>query len=202
MTKIILVRHGQTKWNLMGRYQGQSDIELSETGMLQAETLANNFPAAEISAVYSSDLQRAYKTASYIADTFGLNVVAKSGLRELAFGQWEGLTYKEIEAQWPEMLADFFTHPDKAVIPAGETFATLQQRGVAAIQEIVKNHPGQNVVVAAHGAIIRTILAETLHMPLRYIWSLRQDNTAVNIIRYDEEQRMIELLNSTAHLNK
>ena len=202
MTKIILVRHGQTKWNLMGRYQGQSDIELSEMGISQAATLASHFPAADISAVYSSDLQRAYKTASYIAGRFGLPVVAEKGLREMAFGQWEGLTYKEIEAQWPEKLADFFKQPDKAMIPAGETFATLQQRGVAAMQEIVKRHPGQTVVVAAHGAIIRTILAETLHMPLRYIWSLRQDNTAVNIIRYDEEQRMVELLNSTAHLHK
>ena len=118
------------------------------------------------------------------------------------FGDWEGLTYTQIEEKWPKQGANFFVNPEKIAIPAGESFSELQQRGLTAIKEIVSTHPGETVLIAAHGAIIRTILAEALHMPLQYIWSLRQDNTAVNIIRYDEQLRSVELLNSTAHLQK
>jgi alpha-ribazole phosphatase len=200
MTKIFLIRHGQTKWNVLGRYQGQSDIELSELGLEQAKLLAAGFPETNISAVYASDLQRAYHTAACVADVFGLKVQARKGLREIDFGDWEGKTYKEIAASWPDAGKTFFSNPEKTVIPAGESFAAVQERGMASLQEIVKAHPGENVVVAAHGAIIRTILAEALHMPLQYLWSIRQDNTAINIIQYDDEHRLVELLNSTAHL--
>ena len=202
MTKIILVRHGETKWNLLGRYQGQTDIALSDKGLQQAQMLAERFSFPEISAAYSSDLQRAYKTASCVANRFSLPVTEKAGLREMNFGDWEGLTYTQIEEKWPKQGANFFVNPEKITIPAGESFSELQQRGLTAIEEIVDTHPGETVLIAAHGAIIRTILAEALHMPLQYIWSLRQDNTAVNIIRYDEQLRSVELLNSTAHLQK
>ena len=201
MTKIIFVRHGQTEWNLVGKYQGQSNIALSEKGLFQAKALAANFPVKKIDAVYSSDLQRAYKTASYIAAEFQLTVTTEEKLRELNFGLWEGKTYAEIKQNWPEIFSTFFTFPDTSTIPEGENFVILQKRAMAAVKEIIAKHIGQTVVVVAHGAILRTILAEALHIPLRYIWSIRQDNTAVNIICYDEESSIVELMNSTAHLN-
>ena len=202
MTKIILVRHGETKWNLLGRYQGQTDIALSDKGLQQAQMLAKRFAFPEISAAYSSDLQRAYKTASCVADRFSLPVTEKAGLREMNFGEWEGLTYKQIAVQWPEAMGTFFQRPDMLEIPGGEGFAVLQERAVKCIEEIVASNVGKTVAVVAHGAILRTILTHVLHMPLRYVWTIRQDNTAVNILRYDEGNCMVELVNSTAHLQK
>jgi len=202
LTKIVLIRHGQTTWNALGKYQGQSDIELSEMGIEQAERLAQNFPLAKIDAIYSSDLKRAHKTAQCIASQFKLPVQTKTALREVDFGDWEGLTYDQINSKWGGMMQHFFANPDTDQIPGGESFAQLQQRATQAVLAICQDHPDQTVVIAAHGAVNRTIIAEALHMPLRYIWSIRQDNTAVNILTYNGSERSIELMNSTEHLKK
>lgn len=122
MTKIIFVRHGQTEWNVLGRYQGQTDIALSPLGIEQAEKLAAHFPVDKVEAVYSSDLVRAMTTARCVADRFGLTVEPRPELRELNFGDWEGLTYDEIVAKWPDALNNFFQHPDVLEIPHGESF--------------------------------------------------------------------------------
>lgn len=200
MTKIIFVRHGQTEWNVLGRYQGQTDIALSPLGIEQAEKLAAHFPVDKIEAVYSSDLARAMKTASCVADRFGLTVEPRPELRELNFGDWEGLTYDEIVAKWPDALENFFQHPDVLEIPHGESFPKLRERALACVEEIVSRHPDQTVAVFAHGAILRTILTAALHMDLQYVWTIRQFNTAVNIVTYTEHGTTVELINGTGHL--
>ena len=200
MTKIIFVRHGQTEWNVLGRYQGQTDVALSPLGIEQAEKLAAHFPVDKIEAVYSSDLARAMKTASCVADRFGLTVEPRPELRELNFGDWEGLTYDEIVAKWPDALENFFQHPDVLEIPHGESFPKLRERALACVEEIVSRHPDQTVAVFAHGAILRTILTAALHMDLQYVWTIRQFNTAVNIVTYTEHGTTVELINGTGHL--
>ena len=202
MTKLVLIRHGQTEWNIAGKYQGQSDVALSDKGIEQARCLAQNFPLEQLDAVYASDLSRALVTAEQVARHFGCVVQPEPSLREMNFGEWEGLTYKQIAAQWPEAMGTFFQRPDMLEIPGGEGFAVLQERAVKCIEEIVASNVGKTVAVVAHGAILRTILTHVLHMPLRYVWTIRQDNTAVNILRYDEGNCMVELVNSTAHLQK
>ena len=200
MTKIILLRHGETEWNKLGKYQGQSDVALSEKGRQQAQALAQHFPVKSVQAVYSSDLQRARETAAIASAAFSCTVQTDSRLREFNFGDWEGLTYAQITERWPSAMKNFFQHPDILEVPHGETFQQLQQRAMEAVQEIVSNHEGETVVLAAHGAVNRTILAAVLHIPLQYIWSMRQDNTAVNILRHTEGHYILELMNSTAHL--
>lgn len=200
MTKIIFVRHGQTEWNVLGRYQGQTDVALSPLGIEQAEKLAAHFQVDKIEAVYSSDLARAMKTASCVADRFGLTVEPRPELRELNFGDWEGLTYDEIVAKWPDALENFFQHPDVLEIPHGESFPKLRERALACVEEIVARHPDQTVAVFAHGAILRTILTAALHMDLQYVWTIRQFNTAVNIVTYTEHGTTVELINGTGHL--
>ncbi|MCI6612262.1 histidine phosphatase family protein [Mitsuokella jalaludinii] len=200
MTKIIFVRHGQTEWNVLGRYQGQTDIALSPLGIEQAEKLAAHFPVDKVEAVYSSDLVRAMTTARCVADLFGLTVEPRPELRELNFGDWEGLTYDEIVAKWPDALNNFFQHPDVLEIPHGESFPKLRERALDAVEKIVACHPNQTVAVFAHGAILRTILTAALHMDLKYVWTIRQFNTAVNIVTYTEHGTTVELLNGTGHL--
>ncbi len=201
MTRVILLRHGQTEWNILGKYQGKTDVPLSDEGKAQARQLAAHFPVDAVDAVYSSDLSRARFTAECVADKFALSVKLEPQFREIDFGEWEGLTFKEIACRYP-YAADgrFWQNPDEIIIPGGETFADLQRRAMMRLNEIVAAEDGKTVVVAAHGAINRVILAEALHMNLRYLWSIRQFNTAVNIIVYDGAWRTVELINGTAHL--
>ena len=201
MTKIIFIRHGQTEWNITGRYQGQSDVPLSELGVEQAKKLAAAFPVQGLTAIYSSNLSRAMTTAQCVADRFGLTVEPRAELREINFGDWEGLTYDEITAKWPEALTDFFQRPDRLVIPHGESFPIVQQRALGCIRELCAAHKDETIAVTAHGAILRTLLAHALHMDLRYLWTIRQFNTAVSIVCYHEDgTTSVELVNSTAHL--
>ena len=201
MTKVIFIRHGQTEWNVTGRYQGQSDVQLSEEGRQQAVKLAENFPVEKVDAIYASDLQRAMVTAETIAQKFGLKVKAEPAFRELSFGDWEGLTYQQIVDKWEDAMANFLQHPDILEIPGGESFPAVQKRATKRLGELLPKHDGQTIVVVAHGAVLRTMLTAALHMPLQYLWSIRQFNTAVNIVRYDADANpTVELLNSTAHL--
>ena len=203
MTKVVFIRHGQTEWNVNGRYQGQSDVPLSPAGEEQARLLAAHFPVGHIDAVYASDLKRAMFTAQAVADKFGLPVQQEPAFRELCFGDWEGLTYEEITSQWADAMTNFMNHPDIMEIPNGETFPEVQARAMKRLNEIIALHEGQTIAITAHGAVLRTILTAALHMPLQYLWSIRQFNTAINIVRYDREANpTVELLNGNAHLGE
>lgn len=200
MSRLIIVRHGQTLWNLAKKYQGHSDIALTDKGLQQAQAVAERLAAEKIDAVYASDLSRAFKTAECIADKHNLQVTSVPALREIKFGEWEGLTYEEISEKWPGMLGKLWTTPDELEIPGGETFYQLKERAYAAIKKIVKDHPEQTVVIVAHGGTIGTIMCAILDIHLNHVWSIRQDNTAVNIVEYHDDRPTIILLNCIRHL--
>ena len=202
MTRLIVVRHGQTLWNLERKYQGHSDIALTDKGIKQAEAVAARLAEEKIDAVYASDLSRAFKTAACIADKHGLTVQVVPALREIKFGDWEGLTYEQISEQWPGLLGKLWTTPDELQIPGGESFQQLKERAYTAIEKIVAAHPDQTVIVVAHGGTIGTILCAMLDIHLNHVWSIRQDNTAVNIIEYYEGRPTITLLNCARHLEE
>lgn len=202
MMKLLLIRHGQTDWNLLGKYQGQTDIALSGEGIRQVDLLAQNFPVDTLDIIYTSDLQRAVMTAERLAEKFSAPLYADKALRELNFGAWEGLTYQEIAERWPQEVKNLFGAPEKLQIPEGETFLMLQRRAMNKIHEIRAENEGKNVAVVAHGAISKAILTALLHIPLHYVWTLRQDNTAVNILRFDDEFVSVELLNGISHLDR
>lgn len=201
MTKLILIRHGQTEWNISGKYQGQSDIPLSLIGLKQAELLAQFFPIKKIDVIYSSPLIRAATTANCISNHFKKKVILDNAFKEISFGDWEGLTYEQIIIQWEDALEKFFHRPDLLIIPNGETFYQLQQRAIERLNTILDIHQNKNIVIVAHGAIIRTIIATLIHLPLRYIWNLKQDNTAVNILLGDTNSMILSSFNDTSHLN-
>lgn len=200
MTRLIIVRHGQTLWNLAKKYQGHSDIALTDKGLQQAQAVAERLAAEKIDAVYASDLSRAFKTAECIADKHNLQVTSVPALREIKFGEWEGLTYEEISEKWPGMLGKLWTTPDELEIPGGETFYQLKERAYSAIKKNVKDHPEQTVVIVAHGGTIGTIMCAILDIHLNHVWSIRQDNTAVNIVEYHDDRPTIILLNCIRHL--
>ena len=151
MTTILLVRHGETDWNLHRRVQGQSDTPLNETGREQARALAQELAGEALDAAYSSDLVRAHETARIVAAEQGLEVTAIRDLRERHFGTWEGLTDQEIFARFPQ-AAKGGSWGD------AETKEEMAQRVLDALQRIAAAHPGGHVLVVSHGGPLRSVL--------------------------------------------
>ena len=202
MIKIMLVRHGVTEWNATQRIQGQSDTHLVPDGVHQARLLTIHFPFDTVDAIYSSDLNRAMTTAKIIASRFNLEITPVKEFREINFGSWEGKSFEDIAKEEPAEFKKFFLQPDMLIFKGGETFAELQNRAITMLKKIVHDiGDNKNIVIVMHGAIIRTIIAYILEMPLRKIWAIKQLNTAVNILRIDDDAYSIELINDTHHLH-
>lgn len=201
MTKIMLIRHGITDWNLEGKVQGQSDTQLASDGIYQARMLIAHFPFETVDAVYSSDLQRAMRTADFISNKFNLETIPVKEMREINFGNWEGRSFENIAKEEPTEFKKFFVQPDMLMFKGGESFAELQSRVMLSLKKIVRlTGDDKQIVIVTHGAVIRVIIAAILEMPIRKIWSIQQSNTSVNILRYDNDSYSIELLNSINHL--
>lgn len=156
-TRVFLVRHGETEWNLTRRAQGHADVPLNEAGRRQARHVAEELFDANFAAVYSSDLSRAYDTAWAIAESHGLGVVADPTWREIDQGEWEGLGNDEIKRRWPALW-----DPEKRWSeprPGGESPGEVLERALGGLARIAERHPGEHVVVVTHGGVIRWLTA-------------------------------------------
>ena len=201
MTEIIIIRHGETEWNKIGRFQGHSDVPLSAEGRAQAAMLGENLAVDHVDMIYASDLTRAMETAAPLAQRFGLEVISDPQLRELNFGAWEGRNFNDVNAENPNAMKNFYTDPEQADIPESEPFPEFQRRIAGRVREIVAQERGKRIVIVSHGASIRILLADLLSMPIRSIWHLSQLNTAVNKIRFEDDGfAVVTLMNDTSHL--
>ncbi|MEA2453012.1 MAG: hypothetical protein QOG04_1722 [Actinomycetota bacterium] len=161
MTKVFLVRHGATDWNMEKRAQGHADIDLNEEGHRQAAAVATELSHEHIDAVYASDLKRARDTAQAIAAAHGLEVEIDKDLREIDQGEWEGLTTDEIKQRWPDLWGPNRHYNAR---PGGESPQDVKQRSLKAVARAVAAHPGddETIVIVSHGGTIRWLSAEAL----------------------------------------
>jgi probable phosphoglycerate mutase len=165
VTELLLVRHGETDWNRERRFQGHADPPLNETGREQALGLAAQLAGEGIELVYTSDLARARETAEIVAARLGADVRSLRELREIDVGEWEGLTWPEIEERYPEGARSW---RDRGYgWESGETYDELGERVVAALRRIAADHPTKRVLVVGHGGTIRATRAfiEGLSVP-------------------------------------
>lgn len=200
MTRFIIVRHGETTWNREGRYQGQKDTPLSPFGREQGEMVARALRDIPLQAAYASPLRRAYDTAVMCARYHGIPVQRDERLLEINHGAWEGLQAAEVEARYPELLRKWHTTVVDVRMPGGETLAEVQRRAVAAIYDIAARHDGQTVLVVGHDAVNKAVLCHCLDISLAHFWQIKQDNTCINVVEYQDGRFRMVLLNSTAHL--
>lgn len=201
-TRLYLVRHGETLWNKEFRYQGHSDVALTEEGREQARLLAKKLIKEEFQAFYASDLSRARETAEIIAKPHKLEVQVLPELRETKFGAWEGLTYPQLQEQYAEVLNKWIADPLNTTLPEGESLRDLINRVSDGIQKLIHKHKGEKILVAAHGGVNRVILALALAMDVAEYWRIRQDNTALNIIDYYDGKEIVALMNDVGHLKR
>lgn len=166
MTRIVLVRHGETVWHSENRYAGSTDINLTPKGVRQAEKLANWARHADISAVWSSTLSRARMTAQPTADTLNLPLCMDERLIELDFGRGEGLTDAEMVAKFPMQRAAFKLDPVTHHLPGGEDPVLAARRAMAALADLAAAAAAGRILVVTHNTLIRLVLCTILEIPL------------------------------------
>lgn len=203
MITFYFIRHGETTWNKSGRYQGTTDVPLSGLGHLQADLTAKWFENIPLDGVISSSLSRASETAEKIAKPHRLDVEKTDMLQELCFGDWEGLTYDEIESKWPGMINDMYHHPELLRLPHGESFGDLQKRTMAEMANIIHRGDDKSYAVVCHGAAIRAILCGLLNIPLERSWNFSVHNASVTcMIHYPGDRTILSFHNFTGHLTE
>ncbi len=198
LTKLYLIRHGETEGAETRRYKGHIDVPLSENGIRQIKKLSEHIiknSSTGISSVYCSDLCRAVKSAEIIAEPFGVRPVILKGLKERNFGAWEGMSFDEIEDKYPDEFKAWADNPLEFSPMEGENTVEVRDRAMRALDQILEKNKGEEIAIVAHGGIIRIILCEILGVPLENLFRIEQDFAALNVIEFWEKYPVVKLIN-------
>ena len=200
-TRVVLIRHGDTPASKDYRFTGANDVELSLEGRVHASELATRMARYPVDAVYASAMRRAMDTARFIAQVHKLEVGPVPGLREMAHGVWDGLTRAEVEARWPEQVKEYDRDPYTFTPEGGESGAMVLQRAIPAMQQLVRTHPQQTIVVVAHKTTNRLLIAHFLGIdPRLYRDKLAQRPACLNVLDFrSESDAQLLLLNDIGH---
>jgi len=202
-TRILAIRHGETAWNVDTRLQGHLDIPLNDVGLRQAEHLARSLVQRDaIDAIYASDLSRAHTTANAIARAMGKTVNTHAGLRERHFGAFQGRTFAEIEIELPDHAWHWRKRtPDWTPPDGGESLLVLRERIVTTVNDLATRHPGQQIVLVAHGGVLDILYRAATRIDLQAprTWSLT--NTAVNSLLWTPAGLSLVGWGDTSHLD-
>jgi 2,3-bisphosphoglycerate-dependent phosphoglycerate mutase len=212
-TRVLAIRHGETAWNVDTRIQGKLDIGLNDNGRKQAErlgaALAKNQAHEPITAIYSSDLWRAYDTALSISKATGISVVTDEGLRERGFGVFEGKTFDEVVHQWPDQALRWRERDPDFCPEGGESLTMFRDRILAASQALTARHPGEQIALVAHGGVMdvlyRAATGQGIQAPRtwslgnavinRLLWS----PTAFTLVGWNDMQHLEDVTMNEAH---
>ena len=200
-TRLIAIRHGETAWNAETRLQGQIDIPLNALGQRQAASLSGALRDEGLQVVYASDLGRAWQTAQALAGPLGLPLQADAGLRERGFGQLEGHTYAEIDAQWPELARRWRTREPGWAPPGGESLLVFADRCIGAIERLCLAHAGQTIAVVCHGGVLDCLYRAATRVPLDLPRSWTLGNAAINRLLHTPQGFSLIGWNDSAHLD-
>ena len=200
-TRIIAVRHGETAWNVDTRIQGHLDIALNDTGHWEARQVARALADEPLAAVYTSDLQRAHATAQAIAQASGAPLVAEPGLRERSFGELEGRTFAEIEAELPEQARRWRQRDPHFAPTGGETLVQLRERIAATTHRLAAQHTEQLIVLVAHGGVLDMLyrLATGLDLQAPRTWLVT--NASINRLLWTPQGLTLVGWADTQHLD-
>jgi probable phosphoglycerate mutase len=188
VTELWLIRHGQTDWNVEGRYQGQIDIPLNAKGLEQARELGKRLAGSKFEAIYSSDLSRASQTADVLAEMLGLPVNLHPGLREINHGEWEGQTIAEVHERYAPFITERKSNLLDSRPPGGESPREVAQRVAATADMIHQAHPSGVVMLVAHGFSLATLICQACGFPLTDVYQHIPDNAQPYIIQWNKHK--------------
>jgi len=196
--RLYLIRHCEIETAAIGKLIGQTDVALSQRGERQARLLAEKLSSVHLDAVYSSDLQRACRTAEIIAEQNQTSVQPSAVWREINMGAWEGRALSTLNDEVPEQVASLINDPESFEYPGGESFANFISRIQEALDQLLLTHPHGEIALIVHGGVCRALIGSILKMPMRNWMQLAQDYGCLNVITWYERHPMLELLNLTA----
>ena len=200
--RFYLLRHGETEWNKLGKFQGLTDVSLNERGFFQARDSARAALQWEHAVIYASTLTRTVQVAEEVRKVSGAPVVTDPGLRELSLGELEGVTGAEMRAEWPDVYNTWRSNPAEVQMPNGETLEQLQQRAWQVVLDIEKAHAGvPGVIVVSHNFTIRTIISAMLDIPLSNFHRMSLGLGSLCTFDSDENGRSLITYNCNSHLS-
>ncbi|KVL67482.1 histidine phosphatase family protein [Burkholderia ubonensis] len=206
-TQILFIRHGETAWNRIKRIQGHIDIPLADSGLAQAQRLAVRLAretcnGARVDAIYSSDLMRAQQTAQPAADALGLPLVLRAGLRERAYGIFQGHDSTEIEARFPDAYAAWQTRDPGFEPEGGESQRAFYHRVLHALEPIVAAHPGGRIACVAHGGVLDCVYRFANGLDLAAPRNYQLLNTSINVVDYVDGRANVVQWADVSHLDE
>jgi alpha-ribazole phosphatase len=196
-TTVWLVRHGACE-GTDGRCYGRLDVPLSREGVSQAGNLAKHLRRESLDCIYSSPSRRALDTARIVAEPHRAAIRTLDGLAEIDFGDFEGLSYEEIQTRFPEAYRTWMNEPAVVRFPNGEDFQAMRKRVLHSIETVITGHSGKSVAVVTHGGVVRLLVAHALSIPDSHIFRLTQEYAAINRIDYTAEGAVVRLVNGRA----
>jgi probable phosphoglycerate mutase len=197
--QIILIRHGETEWNMQGRLQGHHDSRLTAVGIAQAKKLAQRLKRERFSALYSSDLGRALETAHAIAHLTDHAVIADARLREKNLGILEGLTWAESRRQHPDVVAELDQSPHDYIVPGGESASQMLGRMLTFLDDLAERHPDDRVAAVTHGAMLSALFRHILGIPVGYPRRFHILNTSIHELAKENGVWWVHLLGDVHH---
>ncbi|HCT63805.1 MAG TPA: histidine phosphatase family protein [Lachnospiraceae bacterium] len=201
MIRLYLIRHGETEWNKARRFQGWTDIELSDEGVEQARLLGQRFTKINIDEIYASPLKRAVATALPIAKTKGIEIIKNENFKEINFGEWEGMTASEISAKYGKDFDDFIVAPEKGEFPGDISFDRVIDRIKLGLEEVLYEKKDKNIVIVSHGGIIRLMIQYLMEFDGEWYNKTWIDNTSISLIEIRKRGKLMRVLNDRSHLN-
>lgn len=202
MTRFTFIRHGQTDWNVQGRFQGQIDVPLNATGLAQAARLGARLAGTPADLLYTSDLQRARQTAAPLEQAWGMAAQPLPGVREQAFGILEGLDLPTIQARHADLWQAWLRHQSDYALPGGESGRTFSNRVLAAVRALAAAHPGAHVTVVTHGGVLDMLWRSARRLPLDGPRDCPIPNCGLNLLHWRDDALHIETWGDDAHLRE
>ncbi len=199
MTEIILARHGESEWNVKEVFRGRADVKLDETGIKQAESLAQHLLDSPIEAIYSSPLWRALKTAEIIARHHRLEVTVAPALNDIDYGEWQGLSRYEVKDKYKGLYAEWLKNPHLVRMPGGENLNEVRKRTMRVVREVIAEYSG-TVVLVSHRVVNKVLICALLGLDNSHFWNIRQDVGAITIFNYENQRFVLVEHNNTAYL--
>ena len=199
MAEIILVRHGETEWNVGEIYRGRIDINLDEVGVKQAELLGEYLSNLELDAIYSSPLRRALDTADIIAQYQKVGVQVTNSLIDMDYGEWQGLSEQEVKKSYQTLHNEWHTKPERVKMLGGESLADVRERAVGVVNEVISKYKG-SVALVSHRVVNKVLICFLLGLDNAHFWNIKQDVGGITTFSYVGGRFILTRHNDTSHL--
>ncbi len=200
MSRVYLVRHGQTAWNVGEIFRGRADIPLDETGKQEAHLAGEALKDETLHAIYSSPLSRSIETAENIAKFHNIPATPFDAIIDISYGEWEGLENEVVKEKYPELYGLWQREPHKVKFPGGESLDEVRSRTMEGLEDLLVKHKNENFVLVAHRVPNKVICCALLGLDNSHFWRIQQDTASTNLFIFRDDQWIISFLNDTSYL--